>query len=90
MEPVLDQLVEYAKVHFAEEEKYFERFGYADAENHIKMHRAYAEKVNELHADVLKGADGTAEKLFEFVRGWAVNHIMKADKLYSEALKGLN
>jgi hemerythrin-like metal-binding protein len=90
LEDIIFELKTYVAFHFSEEEKYFERFGYEDAESHIKMHRAYAEKVNELHAGVLRGEDGMAEKLLEFVQGWAINHIKAADKLYSEALKGLN
>lgn len=90
LEDIIFELKTYVTFHFSEEEKYFKRFGYEDAENHIKLHRAYAEKVNELHAGILKGENGMAEKLLDFVRSWATDHIKSVDKLYSNALKGLN
>ncbi len=50
---LLASLVEYTVYHFATEEKYMKKFNYPDAENHIKEHQLFTEKV----ADVKKRFD---------------------------------
>jgi len=90
LEDVIFELKSYVAFHFGEEEKYFKRFNYEDSEMHLKLHRAYTDKVNELHAALLRGEAGMAERLLEFVQTWAANHIKVSDKKYSAALKELD
>lgn len=84
LESVIFDLKAYVKFHFGEEEKYFTRFGYKNKESHIEQHRAYAEKINDLHARLLREDRAAAGELIAFVTDWIMNHIKIVDKEYSE------
>ena len=44
---IIKELADYAIYHFQTEEKYFQLFGYEGAEEHIRIHNQYREKIEE-------------------------------------------
>jgi hemerythrin-like metal-binding protein len=83
--PVLiSELIEYAKVHFATEEKYFDLFNYEGGSEHKAQHHMMYLKLeefkNNLSGDLIK----LTEILMSFVEDWLVIHIEEYDKKYVE------
>jgi len=77
---VLDQLVNYAVVHFANEEALMAenqcdpRF----VDRHVAVHRSFAEQVVRLRASSVDGSD--LEYLLNFLTSWLAQHILGLDK----------
>ncbi|HWT64510.1 MAG TPA: bacteriohemerythrin [Terracidiphilus sp.] len=90
---VLDNLIQYTRLHFAREESYFVRTGYPNAAQHIQQHRALVQQVTGLQAR-LKAGDSSllSLELMNFLKNWLTRHIMDEDKSYSAHLnsKGIS
>lgn len=82
LEPVLDQLVEYAKVHFAEEERRMAAAEFPNMKAHIREHHGFQERVLELYSRYLGGDTRVALELSAFLRAWLVAHIQGSDRHY--------
>jgi hemerythrin-like metal-binding protein len=79
----LDDLIGYAGVHFACEEKYFEKFGYPEAEEHKREHMDFADKVLDLQKKFHQGKLGLSIEVMHFLMDWLETHTMGSDKKYS-------
>ena len=79
---VLGELVEYTKVHFADEEKYMESINYEGLEDQKRAHSMFVEKIENINLDdVDDNQDEYLTEILNFLLDWLVNHILKADKL---------
>lgn len=79
---ILDELREYTKEHFRDEEEYMESIGYTGLEAQKMAHRAFVAKLDELDMDQLdEHQQEYLEELLEFLFGWLSNHILRSDKL---------
>ena len=88
---ILDDLIIYSATHFRMEEKYFDQFGYADAEEHKQEHAALAEKVSKFAAE-LNGADESRVQailveLMNFLSIWWKYHILDTDMKYAKLFR---
>lgn len=82
---ILNQLREYTKVHFNDEEEYMKRIDYPLLPAQKRAHDAFVEKLSEINLDeVDENQQSYLEELMEYLVGWLINHIMKADKLIGE------
>ena len=85
-EPILNDLIEFTRVHFSTEEKYFDKFNYAEKDEHIEEHL-------KLIDAVLKFKDGfdsgkcDCEPFLSFLRDWLAEHLLKMDQKYVECFK---
>lgn len=79
---LLGELLEYTKVHFADEEKYMESINYKGLEDQKRAHSMFVEKIENINLDdVDENQDEYLTGLLNFLLDWLVNHILKADKL---------
>jgi hemerythrin len=76
---ILDGLVDYARVHFADEERYFVRFRYPAASGHIAQHRAFIDRVTEFRSRVDPHEMGVSIDLLAFLETWLIRHIRDSD-----------
>jgi len=84
---ILDSLVDYTKVHFAHEERFFAQTHYADLAAHKKEHDDLTRQVLEVQAKYRSGATGTLSlEVMNFLKNWLVNHIQGSDKKYGPHL----
>lgn len=87
---VLSELGDYANYHFANEEKYFDKFNYEDTEKHIQEHNEYRTRIglfnDRLRTAHLEGDNMTTFglDLFEFLESWWTGHINHSDHNYSK------
>lgn len=83
IKPILQGLVSYTRVHFQNEEKYFQQFNYSDSSQHISQHQAFIQKINEFQNDYNNGNIGLSIKVMNFLSDWLIKHIQGTDKQYS-------
>ena len=85
--PVLDALVDYTKMHFAREEKFFAQTVYPDAPAHKKEHEALTKQVADVQAKFKAGATSTLSlEVMNFLKNWLITHIQGSDKKYGPHL----
>lgn len=90
---VLDRLIKYTQVHFAREEEFFAKTGYAESAAHKKEHSDLVKAVVELQTRFKTASSSTLSmEVMSFLRNWLVNHIQGSDKKYGPHLnaKGIH
>ena len=79
---ILDELKEYTRVHFADEENYMREIGYDGLAKQEILHQNFIDKLMELDLDdVDDNQDAYLYDFLEFLQNWLINHILKVDKL---------
>ena len=91
-EKALDELVDYTKTHFKNEEKLMEDNGYADLEAHKIQHKQFIDKVSHFVEQYKTNSDVTMIDTLKFLKEWLINHINGTDKEYGKVLneKGIH
>jgi hemerythrin len=84
---ILDDLIAYAKTHFAHEETFFTRTSYPQFAEHKLEHDEFTRQVLEVQQKGKNGATGTLSlELMNFLKNWLVDHIQGSDKKYGPHL----
>ncbi len=78
----IDELIQYADMHFSTEEKYFNEFKYAGKEEHTREHEAYREKVNKFSKAYYENEVMFPFEMMDFLGEWWVTHILGEDREY--------
>ena len=81
---ILEELIQYTKTHFADEEAAMIRYGYPELERHRELHEALTAKVLDFQKEFKAGKNFLSASLMNFLNDWLVNHIKGADFRYSE------
>ncbi|OON98077.1 MAG: hypothetical protein ATN36_01680 [Epulopiscium sp. Nele67-Bin005] len=85
---ILDELVLYATVHFATEEKLMKQIAYHDYEKHRREHEQFLEKIEDIVQDAnLDVDDATIREILQFIVEWIIDHICGKDKHMATAIK---
>ena len=84
LEEIINRLADYCVYHFATEEKYFDKFGYPDTENHKKIHNDFIEKVSIFKTEFENKEVLLTNEVLEFLSSWIRNHILGNDMEYSD------
>ncbi len=78
---ILEELTEYTKSHFADEEEYMRAIGYEGYAAQRRAHEAFIERLEEIDRKEIEDAPQQyMESLIEFLLGWLINHILQSDK----------
>lgn len=78
---LLEQLKDYTKFHFADEEEYMKGINYDGLEAQKRAHDAFVTRLEEMNLEqVDERQQETLEELMEFLTEWLVNHILNSDK----------
>lgn len=83
---LLEELKDYTKFHFQDEELYMESIHYKELDAQKRAHDAFVTRLEEMdlvHID--ENQQETLEDLMEFLTKWLVNHILNSDKKIGEA-----
>jgi len=83
---ILDELMDYTKVHFAVEECLLRIFNYPDYKEHKEIHDGMVEKLDRLYAQFKAGDNKIGMELLLFLKDWLMDHINREDKKYSAHL----
>lgn len=80
---ILNELVQYTKVHFAREEKFFAQTGYLAAAAHKQQHDTLTGQVLEVQQKYAAGASASLSiDVLQFLKNWLINHIQGSDQKY--------
>lgn len=77
----LDTLFKYADVHFKTEEKYFKKFDYEGAADHIRIHEQFRKDVAKFDERFRKD-EKIIKPLLKFLAEWVTTHVMEIDRKY--------
>lgn len=81
---ILDELINYADYHFSTEEKYFRKFNYPQAKEHIVEHRRFSEKMEGLKKDFKNREIEISFELVDYLENWLLEHLAEQDKKYTK------
>ena len=80
---ILDRLVQYTVVHFAQEERLMEKCKYQGLPKHQREHEMLTKQVLTFQADYEAGRVAMSVQLLQFLKNWLENHIQTEDKAYA-------
>ncbi len=84
---LFDEIVVHARVHFRNEEGYFQQTGYPDAAAHAAEHAALLDQIEKAREEYEKDPQACfGEDDAVFLRAWLLGHIEDKDKKYAEHL----
>lgn len=79
---IVEELKEYAKLHFAHEEEYMESIQYKRLFSQKIDHNQFMEKLNHIDLQAIdNNQDEYIVELLNFLNDWLVHHILEKDKL---------
>lgn len=81
---ISESILEYKKMHFETEERYFREFHFEEADAHIAMHKGFTLAIERLMSEYPGYTLEFAFKLVDFLEDWFIGHIMTADQRYVE------
>ncbi|MDR1228685.1 MAG: bacteriohemerythrin [Azoarcus sp.] len=81
---VLDELVDYTRIHFALEQSLMHMGGYPEYEEHCILHRELVAEVEAMQSKIHSGSAAISFELLHFLRTWLSKHILGEDKRYGE------
>ena len=83
---ILDELIDYTRVHFSDEESLLKLYRYPGLEEQEQAHRRLVAKAEDLQQRYQAGASLGVD-VMNFLRDWLTNHIQKMDKRYGTFLR---
>ena len=84
---ILNELKEYTKEHFGDEEEFMESIHYKGIEAQKRAHEAFIDKLENIDLNEIENNPNEyLQNLLEFLLGWLINHILHTDKKIAEAL----
>lgn len=84
---ILDQLIRYAQIHFATEEKYFDLFDYEFSDEHKDEHQRFAEEVVAFKKGFDAGSIVMSIEVYRFLKDWLINHMNGEDQKYKQCFQ---
>jgi hemerythrin-like metal-binding protein len=81
---ILNELANYAKIHFEHEEEAMHQYSYPGLPEHLGEHSAFIKKVQELQEQFNAGTASIEISVYNFLTAWVFSHIQKTDKKYAE------
>ena len=87
MEKTFNDLLDYTKTHFSEEEKFLEQNSYNQLTEHKKIHKDLIAQVTNYLNKFKSGESVVAMEINKFLQDWLINHITQEDMKYSEFIR---
>ena len=85
---ILSNLIEYAIIHFATEERLMKKSGYHDLASHKKEHDEFKNHISELNNRYDNDQSVSAGTVARFIKDWLTKHIKMTDMKYAVFLQG--
>ncbi|WP_202319866.1 bacteriohemerythrin [Archaeoglobus neptunius] len=76
---ILESMFDYAKEHFATEERYMEKYSFPGTVKHKSEHKEFVDAATDFYTRYL-GGSATSIEVYNFLQKWLVNHILNTDK----------
>ncbi len=82
----IEQLIDYTKKHFTNEERAMEEVGYELLEKHKATHEELVQKVIVFKKRIENGDESVNSEFYLFLREWLLSHILEEDMKYGAVL----
>jgi hemerythrin len=82
---ILTEMINYARVHFTDEELLMKKYNYPEIEQQERQHDYFITTTADLTISFMDNRHTTKDEITEFLKLWLTNHILKTDM----KLKGL-
>jgi hemerythrin len=82
----LEELSQYAVIHFKDEESLMANVKYPKLKFHINEHRSFVDKLYSFKQAINNKELGVSIRVINFLRDWLKSHILQIDKEYSSYL----
>lgn len=83
---LLAELIDYAKYHFSAEEELMRTHNYCNIDQHVREHFNFNNHVLTFQKEAREGKNYLSVDIFDFVRNWLLDHILKIDSEMSRAI----
>ena len=83
LDQVLQKLLNYAREHFATEERLMKQHTFPGLPTHRTQHQEFLDKIAEFEQARAAGKPGVPVSLLFFAEAWLKQHVRKTDQLYS-------
>ncbi len=83
----LNEMYDYAKEHFTDEEQLMQQYAYPEIESQKKQHAYFLKTTSELSAHPVNERGASIGEIAEFLNIWWTIHILKWDMKYKELFK---
>ena len=90
LKEILDKVAAYALVHFATEEKYFDKYNYKFSKEHKQIHSDMKSKLSEFMKSYEKKEAEISVELLSFLIDWFIGHLTIEDRKYAKAFSNLS
>ena len=84
MGAVIDDLVDYTRLHFKHEEDLMQRHGYPKLAEQQQAHRDFVSRVAAMTAEAREKKIGLPLRAADFLKKWLVGHIQGMDRQYAD------
>ena len=81
---VLNELVDYTRIHFAVEECLMHITAFPEYEQHCALHHELVHDVVVLQEKIRSGKAAISFELLQFLRNWLIKHILGEDMKYAD------
>jgi len=81
---LMSDLIEYAQLHFHDEEELFALNGYPKAEEQRAAHGKFRAKAEAIHEAYVNDPTTSPLEVVEFLEDWIENHLLTLDMDYKE------
>jgi hemerythrin len=88
MNAALNDLVEFLRTHFTDEESAMQKFGYPGYELHAAQHQQFTRNVLDFKQKFGTGKVTVSHELLTFFQTWLQQHILRSDRAYGSFLAG--
>lgn len=85
-EKILNNLIEFTRVHFSTEEKYFKKFKFEGTEEHMQEHADLILKVLK-YKDLFDESKCDWNEFLNFLKNWLEDHLKELDQKYVKCFK---
>jgi hemerythrin-like metal-binding protein len=79
---ILNQLFDYAKTHFEEEEALLLKFDYPQLLFQKESHAAFLNQITQFSYEFQTGSSAIHNETLAYLKTWLFSHILKEDKYY--------
>lgn len=76
----LNALVDYARFHFSDEERFMVDIPSYDSNRHQRQHQVFVDELSSLMLEYGQSGKLTGLQLASFLKGWLMDHFLKDDR----------
>jgi len=84
---IIQEMHEYAKMHFAVEEGFMRKYEYLGSFQHFREHERFIEKAQEMSQRCADGEFVISFEVIQFLSDWLKSHIRESDMEYVPVFK---